>query len=196
MNRIQNIWQSKNYKAEGYWLGKKRPNLHTSRTKELARQRALGNTYSLGRKRPEEEKTAISQALKGRKKPLRSKEHCLALSKAKTGKKISSGGANHYNWKGGVTKLSRQIRQLLEYRQWRTAVFERDNYACIWGGKSHGSKLEADHIKPYFVILKSNKINSSEEALVCAELWDIKNGRTLCKECHKLTHTYGKTTRS
>lgn len=54
-------------------------------------------------------------------------------------------------WKGGKTEEGILIRSGSEYRLWREAVFKRDNYACIWGGKAHGNKLQADHIKPFYL---------------------------------------------
>jgi len=30
-----------------------------------------------------------------------------------------------------------------------------------------------------------------EEAVKCNELWDISNGRALCRECHRKTDTWG-----
>jgi 5-methylcytosine-specific restriction endonuclease McrA len=81
------------------------------------------------------------------------------------------------NWRGGVTPVNKLIRRSEEYKLWRKAVFERDNYQCIWGGKEHGNKLHADHIKPF--------------ALYPELRFAIDNGRTLCWECHKTTDTYG-----
>lgn len=79
-------------------------------------------------------------------------------------------------WKGGVTAQNTLIRNSVEYKLWRKAVFERDLYQCIWGGKEHGNKLHADHIKPF----------SDYPELRFA----IDNGRTLCEECHKKTDTF------
>lgn len=76
----------------------------------------------------------------------------------------------HPNWKGGITPLNVKIRTSREYNLWRIAVFERDGYACILGGKEHGNKLNADHIKPF----------STHPELRFA----IDNGRTLCVSCH------------
>jgi len=82
---------------------------------------------------------------------------------------------NHL-WKGGITEINSKIRNSLEYRLWREAVFKRDNYQWVWGGKEHGKKLHADHIKPF----------ADYPELRFA----IDNGRTLCEECHKKTDSY------
>lgn len=78
-------------------------------------------------------------------------------------------------WKGGVSKANHLLRQSIEYKLWRKSVFERDKYTCIWCGY-RGGEIEADHIKPfaYYPELR----------------FDIDNGRTLCRECHKKTETY------
>lgn len=106
-------------------------------------------------------------------------------------KKISDSlkGEKHPNWKGGITPLNKKLRNEEKYKQWRSQVFERDNWTCVWCGKK--GNLEADHIKPLSLLLKQNNIKIIEEAIQCKELWDINNGRTLCKDCHKETKTYG-----
>lgn len=86
-------------------------------------------------------------------------------------------GANHELWKGGVTSIYKTIRKSREYKIWRKAVFERDNYQCVVGGKEHGWDLQADHIKPFSLFPELR--------------FAIDNGRTLCKDCHKKTETYG-----
>jgi len=61
-------------------------------------------------------------------------------------------------------------------KDWRTAVFERDDYTCQRCG-CRGGRLQAHHIKPY----KDHP-----------ELrHDLTNGETLCVECHKQTDSYG-----
>jgi NUMOD3 motif len=93
-------------------------------------------------------------------------------------------------WKGGSTSLGVQIRGTLKYREWRTTVFTRDGFVCVVGGTAHGRQIQADHIKPFIRILRENGIRSVEDAEICAELWDIANGRTLCIPCHKATPSY------
>jgi 5-methylcytosine-specific restriction endonuclease McrA len=101
-------------------------------------------------------------------------------------------GENSPRWKGGITPLYHKIRRLPEYSEWRKKVYSRDNYSCIWCF-SKTERLEADHIKPFAIIIALNKISTVDKALKCKELWNEKNGRTLCKKCHKMTSSYGKT---
>ena len=86
-------------------------------------------------------------------------------------------GEKNNFWKGGITPINQKIRHSIEYKDWRTAVFIRDNYTCIHCG-SRGVTLHADHIKPFAYF--------SELRLV------IENGRTLCVPCHEKTPTYKK----
>lgn len=83
--------------------------------------------------------------------------------------------ANHFKDEGKTPEAQR-IRMSKEYRIWRKAVFERDDYTCVFCGQ-HGGKLNADHIKRF----------SDFPELRLA----IDNGRTLCEECHKKTDNYG-----
>jgi hypothetical protein len=89
-------------------------------------------------------------------------------------------GNNHHNWKNGATPENKRIRLTMEYKQWRKAVFERDNYTCVWCGirskQGQSVELHADHIKPF--------------ALFPELRLELSNGRTLCIDCHKKTDTY------
>lgn len=87
------------------------------------------------------------------------------------------------------TSLSRLIRNVREYRQWRDDVFSRDNFICQ-GCNVRGGKLHAHHIKAFIVILKEYNITSLKQALECSELWSINNGATLCIDCHIKTDNY------
>lgn len=86
-------------------------------------------------------------------------------------------GEKHWNWKGGKSSVNNKIRSSLEYKQWREAVFARDDWTCQFCGKRGGQTLHADHIKPfaYYPELRL----------------ELSNGRTLCVPCHKTTDTYG-----
>lgn len=100
-------------------------------------------------------------------------------------------GCKHYNWKGGITELNNKIRNCEKYRHWRLSIFKRDFYSCQ-SCKYHGKNIHADHIKPFYLIVKENNIKTLEQAIDCEELWSLENGRTLCVSCHKQTGTWGR----
>ena len=79
-------------------------------------------------------------------------------------------------WRGGITPINLMLRKSVEYRLWRTAVFERDNYTCV-SCNVRGGRLDADHIKSFS---KYPELR-----------FDLSNGRTLCRECHKKTDNWG-----
>lgn len=96
-----------------------------------------------------------------------------------TGKKCPQiSGKNHWNWQGGKTDIIQKLRNSPEYKLWREAVFERDNFTCIWCGDNKGGNLQADHIKPFCDYPELR--------------FAIDNGRTLCKSCHLKTDTFGR----
>lgn len=117
-----------------------------------------------------------------------SPEYCLALSRVHR-ERVKLGLHNFYR---GATELNKLLRQTAEYRIWRKSVFERDAYKCQLC--SVGGKLNADHIKPFAVILAENNLKTLDDALNCSELWNMENGRTLCIPCHKTTETFGRHT--
>lgn len=141
---------------------------------------------------PHSEITKLKMSKSHQGVPL-SETHKKALSKAQIGKNL---GVNSRNWKGGITSLGRWIRLLEEYKQWRKQVFERDHYDCQDCFKQ-GGYLHAHHIKKWSVILKEflalynqfSPIDDKETlvrlAINYAPFWELSNGKTLCKECHK-----------
>jgi len=184
--------------------GKKNPFFgkhHSLKSKErmsLARKGQI--PWSKGKrglwKHTEEWKKRMSKINKGKKigkvgfnlHPVHSEEAKKKISEAHRGEK-------NYNWKGGKTKLALLIRSLSEYAIWRNKVFARDNWTCIFCKRKRekGDRviLQADHIYPLTKIIEDNQLKTIEEAISCEEFWNIKNGRTLCKECHKKTETWG-----
>jgi 5-methylcytosine-specific restriction endonuclease McrA/predicted nucleic acid-binding Zn ribbon protein len=133
--------------------------------------------------------------MKGKKHSTITKEKMSKSHKGKRpnnyGKKMPKySGKNHWNWQGGITKLNWQIRESLEYKNWRRKVFERDNWTCQKCGKRGKGDLHVHHIKDFSKILKKYHITTLQEALLCKELWNPDNGKTLCVLCHKKTDTY------
>jgi hypothetical protein len=114
------------------------------------------------------------------------------LSENKKGKMT---GSNHPNWKGGITSINRLLRTSYKYNEWRKAIYERDGYKCVHCGYDKGRILEADHIIPFSAIIEKLKFeqgieNLYDKAINYSLLWDINNGRTLCKPCHEKTETF------
>lgn len=106
-------------------------------------------SHSFGRKRTEDQKRLIRER--------------------------TSGERSHW-WKGGKTEEARRFKATVAYKNWRKAVFERDDYTCVLCGK-RGGELHPDHIKP-FSLFPDLRL-------------EISNGRTLCAPCHRETPTYG-----
>lgn len=94
---------------------------------------------------------------------------------------------NHWNWKEGITPLHLAIRTCVQYRTWRISVFQRDFYTCQHCNQI-GHKLNAHHTTRFSKIMEEHNITTLEEALQCEVLWNILNGITLCKKCHKKEH--------
>lgn len=70
----------------------------------------------------------------------------------------------------------KQQRKTQEYADWRTKVFQRDGFKCQICGQV-GGELNAHHIKSFAKHVDLR--------------FDIDNGVTLCKECHKRVHKEG-----
>ena len=82
-------------------------------------------------------------------------------------------------WRCDKTDKERfENRNYLEYREWRKAVFERDDYVCQKCGE-RGGTLNAHHIESY---------NSNKDLRTA-----LDNGVTLCKKHHNdFHHIYGR----
>jgi 5-methylcytosine-specific restriction endonuclease McrA len=133
-----------------YWLGKHR----TIETKQKIRAKLLGRRWKpirlcaicgkdgvrKGRKYCSSKCFGISRKgietwIKGK---THSKETRKKLSVSHKGERPWNYGKPNYSgrgekcplWKGGVTEKNAVIRTSLEYKNWRRAVFERDDYTC------------------------------------------------------------------
>ena len=104
-------------------------------------------------------------------------------------KRAAQIGVNNWNWKGGVNTINRMIRGLSQYREWRLAVYYRDDWTCQMCRK-RGIKLEPHHIYSLAEIIKDYNITTTQEAVCCPAIWDINNGMSLCLDCHTKTDNY------
>lgn len=130
--------------------------------------------WNKGKKLSEEHKRKLSESHKGMHNSP-STQFKKGVAPFNKGKKWESRrGEVHHWWKGGISLVNRTERMnmmsTVEYKVWRRAVFIRDDYTCKICGV-RGGRLEADHIKDW-------KNHPSER-------FDINNGQTLCKNCHK-----------
>lgn len=153
------------------FLGRK----HSPETKEKMRAAKLKNPtrYWLGKKRDPELIKKMTEKriekLTGRKRPLSER---LAMSRR------SPKGKYHHWWRGGVADKNELARRTLEYKVWREKVFARDNWTCQKCGQKNKKgvrkSLNAHHIESFS---KNKRIRT-----------DIKNGITLCEDCHRIIH--------
>jgi len=84
------------------------------------------------------------------------------------------------------TKLIQRIRKLRKTISWKKAVLRRDEWNCNKCGDIE--LLEVHHKIGVSEIIKNFNIKTIEDALECSLLFDIKNGETLCSECHRKEH--------
>lgn len=187
---------------------------HSDATKKLMREKRLGKSMSLearlkisvaskgkimsreARRRMSVAKTGkpsgrlgigMGEAFKeARRLSQLGKKHSLATRlKMRESHRGKHSGENNPFWRGGISEENHRIRQSIEYRNWREAVFARDKYTCLncklRGGWNVELKrrivLNADHIQPF--------------SLYPQLRFDLTNGRTLCEECHRKTETWG-----
>lgn len=132
--------------------------------------------------------------------PMKNSESRKKVSKSKKGKvNLKQRGNKHWNWKGGVSSITKEVKQIILHKTWRELIFKRDNYTCQKCG-GQGCYLHPHHIKSYNILMseflhKYNQFSPIEDketltrlAITYEPFWDIDNGTTLCKKCHKEFH--------
>jgi len=147
--------------------------------------------WNKGIPRTEEEKKNISAGTtlktpRGKDHPLYGKPGPCGIDNPNYGKGLF--GKDNPNYRGGINPLHDSIRKCAKYLEWSQWIKEWDNYTCQHCGK-YGGDLESHHIIPFSKLVEN--ITSLEEADMNNELYDISNGITYCKECHKLLNYKG-----
>jgi len=139
-----------------------------------------------GRKLSDKQRKSLEPVWEARRGIKRPKEIGEKIRNAQIGKpRLNIRGEKHYLWKGNQD-INRKIRDCWKYQEWRSDIFQRDNWTCQTCRK-RGCYLEVHHIKEMSVIIEENKIKTLKQALNCDELWSLNNGVTLCRNCHDLT---------
>lgn len=153
------------------------------------------NPWNKGKKMSEESKKKMSIArnkfyASGGQHPLLGKKRPDITGKLNPNWKKF--GREHPKWTDvKLRPFYKSIRQLFKYNDWRKSVFNRDKFTCTICGISK-VYVEADHHPKRFIdIVRDNDVQDITDAMNCKELWDISNGRTLCKPCHLKTLTWG-----
>lgn len=156
---------------------------HSEQTKQKMRKPHVGSGIYKRSKEDIERLRIISHNGKGKKKPIRSLQHRINLSKSLKGrisprkgvkfseillKKIS--GESSCHWKGGISKnpYPREFNYVLKLK-----IRERDNFTCCRCGRSERQELEELNRVLCVNHIDFNKNNLSE-----------KNLNTLCLRCN------------
>lgn len=93
------------------------------------------------------------------------------MKRALTGRAVLSiRGPKHHFWKGGITEPNKKIRASLDLKEWRRAVFARDDFTCQFCFE-RGGKLNAHHQLPFIAFPGQRNV--------------VANGATLCNPCHR-----------
>jgi len=193
-----------------YWLGKKRNSLSKEWKNKIAksnknkiRSKETKEKISKGRLR-RKERLGFLNSIETRKKiSLKNKgKHSNPNTEFKKGSIPWNKGKpfirmkrrNNPLWKGGITPLVNQIRNSIKYQEWRQQIFIRDNFTCqeckIKSGCGHTIYLEAHHITSFHKLIQEAKEYMSllswyDACMLYTPLWDISNGITYCKRCHR-----------
>ena len=127
--------------------------------------------WNKGKPMSDDTKKKVSDSKKGKPAWNKGKLSPWTSKRNKATNHLMRGNKAHH-WKGGTygTERHREMARQ-EYKQWRSDVFERDNWTCQTC-QARGVYLEAHHIKSW---AKHPELRH-----------EVSNGVTLCKPCHDL----------
>ena len=140
-----------------------------SKTEKALKAKSLVGKSNKGKRRSKEWRRHRSKQYSGKRNPFYGKNHSID-----TKIKLSC----HFrdikieDFDGFTKSLSLRQTKSGAFKTWRRLVFERDNYTCLLCG-NRGGFLEPHHIIP--------RRDAADR------IYEIDNGATLCKNCHKKT---------
>ena len=107
----------------------------------------------------------------------RGSNYCSYACKGKA-MSFTQRGSNSPSWKGGVSTENHLLRASKRWKEWREAIFRRDNYICqdcgVRSGNGKAVFLVPHHIKSF--------------AQYPELRFEVSNGITVCEQCHKKRH--------
>jgi len=147
----------------------------------MSKWKDTSNHWSKTSKRADVLSKVVKCLIPGRNKP-HTEETKKKISETKKGVSVWGGsretpwmeGKNNPNWKGGISDKISHIRKSKKYKDWAKAVYKRDYWTCQGCGKKCGKDIIAHHLKAF----------ADYEDL----RFDIDNGITVCRSCHKKIH--------
>jgi len=173
---LKNLWKDPEFRAK--MIAKRMGHPVSEETRKKISLKVRGRpSWNKGGNISEAQKEALRVSRLGAGNPMWGKK-TSEETKAKLRAALTEQrkGAGNPNWKGGVTPINKKIRRSAEFRAWREAVFNRDNYTCVFCG-ARGGEIHPDHIKQF--------------AHYPELRFEVSNGRTLCRPCHEKTPTWG-----
>jgi len=90
--------------------------------------------------------------------------------------RIRMTGENNPLWKGGNSDADRRNS---EYKNWRVAIFQRDNFTCQVCGYINGKGIKRKDLNAHHIISWTRMPQLR---------YLIDNGVTVCIDCHKKIH--------
>lgn len=132
-----------------------------------------------GKKHSAATRKLISQRVRAKKlkPPMLGRKHTVEtrIKISRILRERSAKGKRCHSYKDGKHSERMGLRYSVQYKRWRFDVYSRDKFTCQKCGDKKGGNLNAHHIKPFADYPELR--------------FEVSNGITLCKTCHKKEHS-------